>query len=86
MGLHTRARPEHRNPGRQCGCRDLQRWDLVAGRTALIVTHRFTTAMRADVIHVMDKGRIIESGSHSELVEKKGLYAASWMTQIQTES
>ena len=45
---------------------------LVAGRTALIITHRFTTAMQADTIHVMDKGRIIESGSHEELLAGGG--------------
>ena len=33
---------------------------LASGRSALIVTHRFTTAIRADVIHVMDSGRIVE--------------------------
>ena len=42
--------------------------ELVAGRTALIITHRFTTAMQADIIHVMDTGRIVESGTHDELV------------------
>ena len=34
------------------------------GRTTIIITHRFTTAMQADVIHVMEEGRIVESGSH----------------------
>jgi ATP-binding cassette subfamily B protein len=55
---------------------------LVEGRTALMITHRFTTAMYADVIHVMDKGRIIESGSHAELVATGGTYAASWAAQM----
>lgn len=56
---------------------------LVAGRTALIITHRFTTAMQADVIHVMDAGRIIESGTHSRLVGSGGRYAESWQIQMQ---
>jgi ATP-binding cassette subfamily B protein len=54
---------------------------IAAGRTALIITHRFTTAMRADVIHVMAEGRIVESGSHSELLARGGLYARSWEAQ-----
>jgi ATP-binding cassette subfamily B protein len=55
---------------------------LAEGKTAVIITHRFTTAMRADVIHVMDQGRIIESGSHQELLDQNGRYAQSWRTQI----
>ncbi|MDD5307577.1 MAG: ABC transporter ATP-binding protein [Deltaproteobacteria bacterium] len=54
----------------------------VAGKTALIVTHRFTTAMQADVIHVMDEGRIVESGTHAELVARGGYYATSWAAQV----
>ena len=54
---------------------------LVEGRTAVIITHRFTVAMQADVIHVMDAGRIVESGTHRELLEAGGLYAASWGEQ-----
>lgn len=56
--------------------------ELVAGRTALIITHRFTTAMQADVIHVMDQGRVVESGTHAELVALGGRYAASWRAQM----
>ncbi len=55
---------------------------LAAGRTSIIITHRFTTAMHADVIHVMDHGRIIESGSHQGLLEQSGLYAESWSRQV----
>lgn len=55
---------------------------LVHGRTALIITHRFTTAMRADIIHVMEEGRIVESGSHRELVDAGGRYAESWRRQV----
>ena len=56
--------------------------ELAKGRTALIITHRFTTAMRADEIHVMDAGKIIESGSHEELLALDGLYSESWAAQI----
>ena len=59
--------------------------DVMTGRTALIITHRFTTAMQADVIHVMDEGRIIESGSHSDLLKRDGAYAQSWKAQMQAE-
>jgi len=56
--------------------------ELAVGRTSIIITHRFTTAMHADVIHVMDHGRIIESGSHQRLLEQSGLYAESWSRQM----
>lgn len=56
---------------------------MVRGRTALVITHRFTTAMQADIIHVLDGGRIIESGTHHELLAAEGHYAASWRAQMQ---
>jgi ATP-binding cassette subfamily B protein len=59
---------------------------LARGRTALIITHRFTIAMRADIIHVMDAGRIVESGSHDELLARDGLYAQSWFEQMRAGS
>ena len=60
----------------------LDRFNRVAGdRTALIITHRFTTAMRADIIHVMNDGHIVESGTHDELVSRGGRYAESWAVQ-----
>jgi ATP-binding cassette subfamily B protein len=55
---------------------------LAKGRTALMIAHRFTTAMHADIIHVLVKGRIAESGTHAELVERGGLYASSWAAQM----
>jgi ATP-binding cassette, subfamily B, bacterial len=54
---------------------------LAFGRTSIIITHRFTTAMHADMIHVMDRGRIVESGSHQRLIDQNGLYAQSWSRQ-----
>jgi ATP-binding cassette subfamily B protein len=51
---------------------------LAEGKTVLVITHRFTTARHADVIHVMDDGRIVESGSHTELLAQGGRYAAAW--------
>jgi ATP-binding cassette subfamily B protein len=55
---------------------------LTEGKTALMITHRFTTAMYADIIHVMDKGRVVESGSHAQLVALGGAYASSWRAQM----
>jgi ATP-binding cassette subfamily B protein len=55
---------------------------LVRGRMALIITHRFTTAMCADVIHVMHEGQIVESGSHEALLAQGGRYAQSWSAQM----
>jgi ATP-binding cassette subfamily B protein len=60
--------------------------DLAHGQTAVVITHRFSIAMRADIIHVMQEGRIVESGSHAELVACAGLYAQSWLAQVQTAS
>jgi ATP-binding cassette subfamily B protein len=57
---------------------------MVEDKTALIITHRFTTAKRADIIYVMDDGAIIESGSHDELLAQEGHYAASWRAQIES--
>jgi ATP-binding cassette subfamily B protein len=52
-----------------------------AQRTTVIITHRLTTARKADKIFVMEAGRIIESGSHAELVASGGRYAQAWQAQ-----
>lgn len=56
---------------------------LAQGRTALIITHRFTTAMQADIIHVMADGKLIETGRHDELLAQNGHYASAWRQQMQ---
>ncbi len=56
---------------------------LAQDRTGIIITHRFTIAMRADIIHVMHDGQIVESGTHAQLLAKGGFYARSWMMQMQ---
>ncbi len=55
---------------------------MTQGHTVLMITHRFTTAMHADRILLMDRGRIVESGTHAELVALGGQYAVSWRHQM----
>ena len=54
-------------------------------RTTLVITHRLTTVVDADEILVLDQGHIAERGTHPELLEKGGLYAAMWHRQRQAE-
>jgi ATP-binding cassette subfamily B protein len=59
---------------------------LLAARTAVLIAHRLTTAMKADRIVVVDAGRIVESGSHDELVAAGGRYAemyATWTSHME---
>ena len=58
--------------------------NLLEGRTAIIIAHRLSTAMRADRIAVVDDGRIVELGSHDELVAHGGIYAAMYATWLTT--
>lgn len=48
----------------------------------ILIAHRLSTIFHADTIHVLEKGRITESGTHDSLLEKKGLYYAMWRQQI----
>ncbi|KPV94506.1 Lipid A export ATP-binding/permease protein MsbA [Pseudoalteromonas sp. P1-9] len=50
--------------------------DLMKGRTSIVIAHRLSTIENSDVIYVLDKGQIIESGSHAELIDKQGAYLA----------
>ena len=59
--------------------RSLER--ISAGRTTLVVAHRLSTVRNADVIHVLEAGRIVESGTHDELVSREGAYASLWAVQ-----
>lgn len=49
--------------------------DIVKGRTVLLVAHRLSTVRRADRIVVMERGRVVEDGSHDDLVSRRGIYA-----------
>ncbi|UUU41935.1 ABC transporter ATP-binding protein [Streptomyces sp. NBC_00162] len=60
-----------------------QATDRLAGkRTTLVVAHRLTTAARADRVVVMDRGRVVEDGTHAELLARGGRYAELWRTFV----
>jgi ATP-binding cassette subfamily B protein len=59
--------------------RSLER--VSAGRTTIVIAHRLSTVRHAHRIHVLEAGRVIEAGTHEELLEERGLYAALWRVQ-----
>ena len=58
---------------------------LMKGRTCLVIAHRLSTILKADGILVVDKGRIVEQGTHHELLEKGGLYKQLYETQFHVD-
>ena len=54
---------------------------VAQGRTSIVIAHRLSTVRHADRIHVLEAGRVIEAGTHEELVGHGGLYAAFWRVQ-----
>jgi len=55
---------------------------LMRGRTTIVIAHRLSTVTSADLIHVLDQGRVAESGSHAALIEAGGLYARLYAMQF----
>jgi ABC-type multidrug transport system fused ATPase/permease subunit len=51
---------------------------LAAGKTTLLISHRFSTVAMADHIYIMDDGRIVDHGSHDELLQRGGIYSAMY--------
>ena len=58
---------------------------VMAGRTSIVIAHRLSTILAADLILVMDRGEIVEHGTHQELLAQGGLYAQLYQTQYSRE-
>jgi len=58
---------------------------ITEGRTSIIIAHRLATIKKADKIIVMDAGKIVESGTHKELLKKEGYYSALYKAQFLVE-
>ena len=56
-------------------------WELMSGRTAIVIAHRLSTIQKMDRIIVLDEGKIIEEGTHQQLLDKHGTYAKLWAHQ-----
>ncbi|MFY9203571.1 MAG: ATP-binding cassette domain-containing protein, partial [Limnochordia bacterium] len=56
--------------------------ELMKGRTSFVIAHRLSTIRNADLIVVIDQGRIVEQGKHQELLERKGFYYNLYMSQF----
>ena len=56
-------------------------WKLMEGRTAIVIAHRLSTIQKMDRIVVLENGRIIEQGSHKQLLSGKGTYSKLWAHQ-----
>ncbi|WP_299378372.1 ABC transporter transmembrane domain-containing protein [uncultured Kiloniella sp.] len=59
---------------------------LMKGRTTFVIAHRLSTVIDADMIYVMDKGKIIEEGTHTQLLKKSGTYAKLYALQFAEEA
>jgi len=60
--------------------------NLMSGRTSIVIAHRLATVSRADVIFVIEQGRVVERGTHAELLERGGLYSKLHALQFRGEN
>ncbi len=58
---------------------------LFKNRTSLVIAHRLSTILSADVIVVLDQGRVVETGTHKQLLAQNGIYALLYNTQFKKE-
>jgi ATP-binding cassette subfamily B protein len=56
-------------------------WTLMSGRTTIVIAHRLSTVRRMDALVVLDRGRIVEQGTHDDLLALGGIYASLWSHQ-----
>ena len=54
---------------------------LMRGRTTLVIAHRLSTIMNSDLIIVLDRGKIVQKGTHNQLIRRKGVYGELWDLQ-----
>jgi ATP-binding cassette subfamily B protein len=59
---------------------------VMLGHSSLVIAHRLSTLLAADEILVMDKGRLVEEGTHEQLLAQDGLYATLYATQVKSRA
>jgi ABC-type transport system involved in cytochrome bd biosynthesis fused ATPase/permease subunit len=60
--------------------------NVALGRSVILIAHRLSTVRNAKQIYVIDDGRVLEKGTHEELLETNGLYASLWRVQTGSQS
>jgi ATP-binding cassette subfamily B protein len=56
-------------------------WTLLSGRTAIVIAHRLSTVRRMDELIILERGKVVERGSHEDLLSQSGIYATLWAHQ-----